>query len=251
MREKCSKLDKMKIGGLQKHTLNDYHGKIACTIFLSGCNFRCGYCHNLGLVLGSFGKEYSEKEIFDFLENRKKYLDGVCITGGEPLLSVDKDFLKKIKSLDYFIKIDTNGHSPKKLKEIIDENLVDYIAMDIKGSKEMYQRIVNRDVDLDKIEESFRVISKFPEHEFRTTVAPVDRGDGDIDFMKVEEVVDLSRWLVKITKSNKHKYYLQPFIPHKGKVIDSRFEEFPETPIKLLKEMQKEITRYLPDVKIR
>ena len=149
----------MLIKGFQKTTLIDYPEKIACTIFLHGCNFRCGFCHNPELVLTSNSKEYSQKEILDFLEKRKKYLDAVCITGGEPLATLEKNFVKKIKSLGYLIKIDTNGSFPEKLKEFLDENLVDFVSMDIKSSKEKYLFVVGKSVDFEKIEESMKLVS--------------------------------------------------------------------------------------------
>ena len=111
----------MKIHGLQRTTLIDYPGKIACTLFLSGCNFRCSYCHNPELIALPKEANYSESEVLDFLEKRKKYLEGVCITGGEPLFSLDIGFVKKIKALGYFIKLDTNGSFPKKLQKLLTE----------------------------------------------------------------------------------------------------------------------------------
>jgi pyruvate formate lyase activating enzyme len=233
----------MLIKGLQKLTLIDYPEKITCTIFLSGCNFRCGYCHNPELVIGENKIKYSEEEILDFLENRKKYLEGVCITGGEPLLDIRIDFLKKIKSLNYLIKIDTNGSFPGKLKEIINKGLVDYIAMDIKGNKEKYKEIVNSFVDLDKIEESIRIVSNFPNYEFRTTI--LERYHGE------KEIIEMTEWIKRITGSNEHRYYLQPFIPQKGKLIDSKFEKFSETPTEHLERCLEKTKDYLPNARIR
>ncbi|HKL23166.1 MAG TPA: radical SAM protein, partial [Candidatus Nanoarchaeia archaeon] len=109
----------MKIKGIQKTTLIDYPGKIACTLFLFGCNFRCGFCHNPELVIKEEVQDIDEKEILNFLEKRKGKLEGVCITGGEPFLTLDKNFIKKIKEKGYFVKIDTNGSFPEKLKDFI------------------------------------------------------------------------------------------------------------------------------------
>ncbi len=130
----------MQVAGLQKLTLIDYPSKLACTIFLSGCNFKCGFCHNPELVFTNTQKGvYSENDILDFLDKRKKYLDGVCITGGEPLINPDlKDLLEKIKEKGYLIKVDTNGSNPELLKKIIEQKLADYIAMDIKTDAENY-----------------------------------------------------------------------------------------------------------------
>ncbi len=204
----------MLIKGLQKTTLIDYPGKIACTIFLFGCNFRCGYCHNPELVITPKNFDYPENEILLFLEKQKKYLDGICITGGEPLLNIDFEFLRKIKNMGYKIKIDTNGSFPEKLKEIIEEKLVDYIAMDIKTSRENYEKAVNSVVLLEKIEESIKIISNFPEHEFRTTV--VER------FHDEEEIKEIMVWLNKLTGKKNLKYCLQGF-KNSGKLLNPEF----------------------------
>ena len=204
----------MLIKGLQKTTLIDYPGKIACTIFLFGCNFRCGYCHNPELVITPKNFDYPENEILLFLEKQKKYLDGICITGGEPLLNIDFEFLRKIKNMGYKIKIDTNGSFPEKLKEIIEEKLVDYIAMDIKASRKNYEKAVNSGVLLEKIEESIKTISNFPEHEFRTTV--VER------FHDEEEIKEIMAWLNKLTGKKNLKYCLQGF-KNSGKLLNPEF----------------------------
>ena len=204
----------MLIKGLQKTTLIDYPGRIACTIFLFGCNFRCGYCHNPELVITPKNFDYPENEILLFLEKQKKYLDGICITGGEPLLNIDFEFLRKIKNMGYKIKIDTNGSFPEKLKEIIEEKLVDYIAMDIKTSRENYEKAVNSVVLLEKIEESIKIISNFPEHEFRTTV--VER------FHDEEEIKEIMAWLNKLTGKKNLKYCLQGF-KNSGKLLNPEF----------------------------
>ena len=127
----------MFIKGLQKTTLLDYPGKVACTIFTGGCNFRCPFCHNASLVTRIDSEErIDEDELFSYLEKRKGILDGVCITGGEPLLQPDIEaFCQKIKKLGLLIKLDTNGSFPSKLRSLLDSNLIDYIAMDIKNSK--------------------------------------------------------------------------------------------------------------------
>src|SRR3989338_8819499 len=130
----------MLIKGLQKLTLIDYPGNVACTVFLHGCNFRCGFCHNPELVNNPSlaGRTIPEKEVLDFLERLRGVLDGVCFTGGECLISLDKSFVRKVKEMGYFVKIDTNGSFPDKLKEFIDEKLVDFVAMDVKASPEKY-----------------------------------------------------------------------------------------------------------------
>ena len=163
----------MKISGFQKMTLLDFPGKVACTIFTFGCNLRCPFCHNASLVLGGAEEEHTEEEILSYLEKRKGLLDGVCITGGEPLLQPDiKDFIGKVKALGYAVKLDTNGCYPEKLKELINGGLIDYVAMDIKNCLSEYPKTVGiKDFDTTPVKESiaFLINSGF-DFEFRTTV---------------------------------------------------------------------------------
>ncbi len=163
----------MLIGGFQKMTVLDYPNKVACTLFLTGCNFRCPFCHNSSLVTEKWLGGVDKKEIFDYLEKRKGILDGVCVTGGEPLLNEDIDvLLSEIKNLGYLVKLDTNGTNPDKLRELIDKNLVDYVAMDIKNSADKYAETCGvKAVNLTKIKESINLlINGNIDYEFRTTV---------------------------------------------------------------------------------
>lgn len=165
----------MLIKGLQKLTLLDYPGKCACTVFTFGCNMRCPFCHNSSLVIKREGDDYalSEEAFFKFLNSRKGILDGVAVTGGEPLLQPDIEaFLSKIKELGFLVKLDTNGTSPKKLKNLIDKNLVDYVAMDIKNSPKKYPVTVGvKDFNTAPVLESIKILLKGDiDYEFRTTV---------------------------------------------------------------------------------
>ncbi len=166
----------MVIKGLQKITLLDFPGKVACTVFTAGCNFRCPFCHNASLVTHTeTAKTIPEEEVFSYLTHRHGILDGVGITGGEPLLQKDiAEFCRKIHDLGLLVKLDTNGSFPERLRPLIEEGLVDYLAMDIKNCKEAYAETCGlRDMsaELPKIEESIRLImhSGIP-YEFRTTV---------------------------------------------------------------------------------
>ena len=166
----------MKISGIIKTTLIDYPGHIATSIFTQGCNFRCPYCHNPDLIPGDLeSKEYMNLDYFwDFLENRKEFLDGVAITGGEPTLQDDLiEFIEEIKNRDFKIKLDTNGSRPKIIKNLIDNELVDYIAMDIKSSIEKYSNYSDDSSIGEKIMESVNLIKESEiDYEFRTTVVP-------------------------------------------------------------------------------
>lgn len=190
----------MIISGFQKLTLLDFPGHTACTIFTSGCNMRCPFCHNASLVTGTAEENYTEDEILSYLKKRQGLLDGVAITGGEPLLHKDiGDFIKKIKDLGFAVKLDTNGSFPERLKVLIDGGLLDYIAMDIKNCKEKYSLAAGKDINISDIEKSVELIknSGIP-HEFRTTVTK--------ELHNEEDIISVARWLGK-----GEKYFLQQF----------------------------------------
>ena len=189
----------MKIGGLQKTSLLDYPDYISAIVWTIGCNFRCPFCYNKSLVSGN-AELYPEEEIFSFLNKRKGMLDGVVITGGEPLLQEDVvDFVSKIKKLSYLIKVDTNGCYPEKLKELLDKKLVDYVAMDVKAPKKKYDQLSGVKTDLSKIENSVEIIKKdAPDYEFRTTFVP--------QILKKEDIVEIAKWL-----DGAKNFYLQQF----------------------------------------
>jgi pyruvate formate lyase activating enzyme len=193
----------MRIGGYQKLTLIDYPGVIATTVFTVGCSFRCPFCHNPELVLSSHfatGTEKNEEEFFKHLSKRKGRLEGVCITGGEPTIQPDIiEFIKKIKAMGFLVKLDSNGTRPDVLKKIINERLVDFIAMDIKNSPENYSRATGLAADIKRIKLSVEMIINSPmPYEFRTTVVPGIHTEKD--FLKI------AKWL-----SGACAYYLQEY----------------------------------------
>ena len=194
----------MLIGGFQKMTMLDYPGKIAATIFTYGCNFRCPFCHNATLVIDE-ANLFSEDEILSYLNKRKGILDGVCISGGEPLLQNDIfDFIKKVKELGLLVKLDTNGSYPEKLKEAIDRNLVDYVAMDIKSSKENYSKVADVNVNIENIEKSVSILLENKvDYEFRTTV--VKEMHTKEDFEKISEwIKGAKRYFLQCFKDNEN-----------------------------------------------
>jgi pyruvate formate lyase activating enzyme len=228
----------MKIAGLQKFTLVDYPGKVACTVFTLGCNFRCGFCHNPELVnlearpllrgLASklrsrTSKLIPEKTFFGFLKEQKGFLDAVCITGGEPTIQDDLvDFIKKIKEKGLAVKLDTNGSNPKILEEILKEKIVDYVAMDIKAPINRYKEISGENINTENIKKSVELIKKSGvDYEFRTTVIPGFHGAGDFE--------QIGEWL-----SGASKYYLQQFRPEK--TLDPAYGALRAYPDEMLKE---------------
>ena len=177
----------MLLGGLQKLTLLDFPGHVACTVFTMGCNFRCPFCHNAPLVLTEDTPIYDVEEFFRFLATRKGLLDGVAVTGGEPLLQKDiASFLRRIKDMGFSVKLDTNGAFPRVLKSLVEEKLVDYVAMDVKNAPEKYARTCGTEIDFDAVKESVEFLkSDAVPHEFRTT-AVKELHEAD-DFRKIGE----------------------------------------------------------------
>ena len=189
----------MKIGGFQKTSLLDYPDRISAIVWTSGCNFRCPFCYNPSLALGK-GNVFPEEEILSFLSKRKGLVEGVVVTGGEPFMQEDLPvFLTKIKSLGFLVKVDTNGSYPEKLKALIENQLVDYIAMDVKAPKEKYPQLAGVAVNLSQVEISVDLIKqKAPQYEFRTTFVP--------KLLVKEDIVEIAQWL-----KGGDRYYLQQF----------------------------------------
>ena len=228
----------MRIGGLQKLTLLDYPGKVACTVFLSGCNLRCPYCHNPGLVLPeqSEGSEIPEAEVLSFLERRKGKLDGVCITGGEPTLQPElPEFLEKLRRLGYAVKLDTNGTNPDMLEALAQEGLLDYAAMDIKNSPDRYAETCGGVDLLGPVKRSAALLmAGAVDYEFRTTVcAPLHTP---------EEMAGIGRWL-----KGAKRYFLQPFVDS-GELVGSGMKPLTKEEIEALRDS---VLPYIPNTQIR
>ncbi|MBE6886306.1 MAG: anaerobic ribonucleoside-triphosphate reductase activating protein [Ruminococcaceae bacterium] len=221
----------MKICGLQKLTLLDFPEHVACTVFLGGCNLRCPFCHNRDLVLGGGEELMGEEELLRFLQKRKGLLDGVCITGGEPLLwDQTLELAARIKNLGYLLKLDTNGFFPQRLRTFLDRGLADYIAMDIKSSPDGYPAATGLSrVELAPVEESVRLIRQSGvAHEFRTTVVRQLHGP--------EEMAAIGDWL-----AGTERYFLQGFVDS-GALIDPGMSGYSKEEMeKLLKIVQKKI----------
>lgn len=189
----------MKIIGMEKSSFIDYPNKICTVYFTSGCNFRCPYCHNFPTVEGK-GDLIKEEEIFIYLKKRKKFIDAVCISGGEPTLQQDLDmFIGKLKDEGFFIKLDTNGTNPKMLQELIDKKLIHYIAMDIKGPLHKYSLLAGKSVEINLIEKSINIIKAADiDYEFRTTICK--------ELLSLDDIKDIAKLL-----EGSKAYYLQNF----------------------------------------
>ena len=229
----------MKILGLQKLTLLDYPEKTACTVFFGGCNFRCPFCHNASVVAEDGGiAEIAREEIIAFLKKRKAVLDGVCITGGEPLLCGDlADFLREIKSLGYKVKLDTNGYLPDKMKALVGENLVDYVAMDIKHARGKYALAAGvARLDIARICESADfLLSGNIEYEFRTTAV---RG-----LHTVSDFCEIGEWIAGAAR-----YFIQPFADSGDLIDGAAFSAFSADETA---EILDAVRRFVPNVRLR
>lgn len=228
----------MNIQGLQKLTLLDFPGKMACTLFTAGCNLRCPFCHNSPLVV-NIPKEtlYTEEDILSFLKKRKGILEGIAITGGEPLLQPDiEDFIIKVRELGYAVKLDTNGTFPDKLKSLVNKGLIDYVAMDVKCGESGYPRCVGiGGYDLTKVKESVEFLKQDTvDYEFRTTVAEGLHSEEDIE--------ELGKWL-----QGAKRHYLQAF-KDSGELIGFGLSEIPKN---RMLEMKKIMEKYVLCCEVR
>jgi len=239
----------MIIAGIQKTTLIDYPGKIACVIFLAGCNFRCPWCYSAELVLPEKiikQPRFSEKEIFDFLETRRGLLEGVVICGGEPTINKElPQFIEKIKAMGppaggFAVKLDTNGSNPKMLKELVNSGLINYVAMDIKTAPEsaVYKNIMTEGIIIENINESVEFLKSGKiDWEFRTTVVNTVH--------KKEDFLEIAKWI----GGPEVKYYLQNF--RAEKTIDPEFEKIKPFPKEFLEEIVKEISPHFKICSLR
>ena len=226
---------------MQKLTLVDYPGKVAATVFLIGCNFKCGFCQNPELVDPEKEKNQpiiSEEEFFAFLDSKKGLIDGICITGGEPTIRPDLiDFMRKIKEKGFLIKLDTNGSKPEVLSKLVNEHLLDFVAMDIKTSLDKYEKTTGVKVDLEKIKKSVEIIKNSGiDYEFRTTVVP-----GLINKKDIEEI---GEWFKGVKN-----FALQQF--QNKKVLDKEFEKIQPYSDEVLKVFKKILEKYIEKVELR
>ena len=222
----------MTIKGLQKTTLLDYPEKLACTIFTAGCNFRCPFCHNASLVLRA-GEvdEIPEKDLLSYLDKRGGLLDGVCITGGEPLLNPDiEELIVKIRGYGLLVKLDTNGAFPDRLESLLDKGLIDYVAMDVKNSDKKYGETVGlgESFDISAVNRSIDIImKKAPDYEFRTTVVR--------ELHDLEDLLSIARKL-----KDAKKYFLQKYVDS-GDVLACGYSAYEDAEMIELYESVREI----------
>lgn len=230
----------MKLSGIQKLTLLDFPGKTACTVFTPGCNFRCGYCHNSEFVLpeklAKIAHSFIPEEVFfNFLETRRGLLDGVCITGGEPTIHKDLiNFIKEIKRRSFKVKLDTNGTNPEMLELLLQNNLLDYVAMDIKASPDKYVDVIGVDIDVELINHSKDLLMNSDiDHEFRTTALPY--------IHTLDEFKEILEWI-----KGAKKYYIQNF-RGSATCLDPAFEHyrsFTSDELEKIKDMAKDYVEF-------
>lgn len=225
----------MIFGGLTKLTLLDYPTKVACTVFTVGCNFRCPFCHNNGLVHGYNTEQLSQEEVLAFLQKRKNVLEGMCLTGGEPLLQKGvEDFLKQVKQMGYCVKLDTNGAFPQRLQQLVENGMVDYVAMDVKNSQRLYSQTVGANVDISAICRSVEFLkSNAVDYEFRTTVT---------DAHTEQSMEEMGQWLV-----GAKRLFLQKFVDS-GDLIDPNTKGCDDKTMLRFKQI---LQKYVPETHLR
>ena len=234
----------MLFSGIQPFTLLDFPGRIACIAFLPGCNFRCGYCYNSDFVLPEKIKCIAssfipENIFFQFLEKRKKLLDGVVISGGEPTLSAGlESTIRQIREYGFQVKLDTNGSNPKILERLLIENLIDYVAMDIKAPLKRYSQVIASPIDTQNIEKSIQILLKSNiDYEFRSTLIPY--------LHSPEDIVDMAKMI-----SGAPKYFLQNF-KAKDSVLDVKFMKKRSFTHEALIEISKQCQKYVVSCEVR
>ena len=230
----------MKVTGIQKLTLLDYPGVVACTVFTAGCNFRCPFCHNAMLVLPEQIDDecLTDDEVFGFLKKRRGVLDGVAVTGGEPLLHADMpEFLARVKELGYKIKLDTNGSNPELLSEIVKNKLVDRVAMDIKNAPEEYARTIGlKSFDIAPVERSKEMLLRGDiDYEFRTTVVK--------GIHTKESLIGAAKWI-----EGAKEYYLQQFKDSGNLILPDGLSAYDEKQMHALADAVRD---YVPTVEVR
>lgn len=240
----------MKIGAALGFNLTDYPGKIAAVAFAPGCNYTCPHCHAKPIL--GMAAPINADDFLEYLTTVKDWVTGVVICGGEPTLQPELiPFIRKIRAMRLAVKLDTNGSNPAVLSRLLAEGLVDYVAMDIKGPQNLWPNLSGNPGAESAMLESMKIVTRFPVYEFRTTIAPVVRGQGDISFLTVPEMADAAKMLAAVTGSADHKYYIQKFVPRKNGLLDARLESFPETPILLLQAIHAEVLKYIPNTQMR
>ncbi len=226
----------MKIYGFEKLSMVDFEGHLCATVFTGGCNFRCPFCQNADLVNVTNLEQYNEDEIFAHLEKRKNVLDSVCISGGEPTLNPDlKNFIQKLKQRGLLVKLDTNGTKPDLLKELIDEGLVDYVAMDVKNSPALYPKTAGAIVNMDDVGKSVELLkSNVVPYEFRTTLVSGHHSN--------ESIEEMGKWL-----DGADKIYLQCFVDS-GNCLQQGLQKVPKDRALIFKTI---LQKYINQVDLR
>lgn len=240
----------MRISAALSFNLIDYPGKIAAVAFTPGCNYRCPHCHAKQLLNGM--PSVDDGEFFKYLETVKDWVNGITVCGGEPTLQPDLEpFIREAHCRGLAVKLDTNGSDPELLAGLLADKLVNYVAMDVKGPAELWPATTGKTGHEEAMLESMRLVQRFPDHEFRTTIAPVIRAGGEISFFTLPEMAAAARLITGTTGTYGHKYFVQKFVPRKDGLLDARLEAFPETPPQLLQDIRTEALKFLPNTQIR
>ncbi|MEM4726878.1 MAG: anaerobic ribonucleoside-triphosphate reductase activating protein [Candidatus Bathyarchaeia archaeon] len=230
---------RLPIIGLQRLSLVDYPGRLCTTIFTAGCNFRCPYCFNVEIVLEPNKLEnIPEEEVLNLLKERRGFIDGVCIGGGEPTIhGALPTFIRRVKLLGLEVKLDTNGSRPRMLRRLMEDELLDYVAMDVKAPLNRYQEVVGAKLDAEAVKESIRILRRGRvDHEFRTTVVP--------GILAEEDILEIAR-----TLAGSKRYVIQQFRP--GKTLSPKLRGVEPYPEDLLMELRDKVAPYFSECKLR
>ena len=229
----------VEIKGFMKTSMLDYPGKLSACIFLSRCNFHCPYCHNVELVMDDPRlTPFENEKVFGYLQNKKDWIDGVVISGGEPTLHKDLPILcKELKDMGFSVKLDTNGTNPEMLKELIEKKLVDYVAIDIKSCKDKYEKATSVNADVTAVGKSIKILIKSTvDYEFRTTVLP--------GIVEIEDMEKIGEWI-----NGAKKYYIQQFVPIK--TLNASFMDKQPYTHDILHKMKDTVSKYVEVCEIR
>lgn len=230
---------RLPIAGIQRLSLVDYPGRLCSTIFTAGCNFRCPYCFNVEIVLEPNRLEkISEEEALELLRGRRGFIDGVCIGGGEPTIHrALPAFIRRVRLLGLKVKLDTNGSRPRMLRRLLEEELLDYVAMDVKAPLSRYREVICAEADVEAIRESIRILRRGRvDHEFRTTVVP--------GVLSIEDVREIARSL-----TGSKRYVLQQFKP--GKTLNPELRDLQPYPDEVLMRLRDEVAPYFSECRVR
>ncbi len=242
----------MTVAGIIHGSFIDYPGYVASVVFFKGCNFRCPACHARSLLESRNAIDIDQ--LCALIKRKRSWLQGIVLCGGEPTICNRLvDYIHTLRQSGLPIKLDTNGSNPDMLEQLLEKNLIDYVAMDLKSSPPLYDLATGVDVNIDFIEASIQLVQRFPHYEFRTTVVPIKDNVPNAPYRYLDQydIENIVNWLIAVTGHNNHSYYLQKFVPRQDELIDSTLESFAELSKDDLEQIYKHVSPLLTSVSLR